>query len=185
MDCSNFVIKYTDYKDGSASAEVVGRMQEHLSVCESCRRYEAVVECGSSLLRALPRPELREDFQPRLQHRLYNLQEKRFVSNLPTSRAPTFAVVGIAMLLTAVAWAPLLSSRTTAVELEPIVVDQAPALTTARQVGSSSAEMVGDDPPEELDSDLWHDARVYDYSPLFRRYENQPRNRPVGLESGR
>ena len=102
MDCSNFVIRYTDYKDGSASAEVIGSMQEHLSVCESCRRYEAVVECGSSLLRSLPRPELREDFQPRLQHRLYNLQEKRFVSNLPTSRVPTFAVVGTTLLYSAV-----------------------------------------------------------------------------------
>ena len=184
MDCSDFVSQYTDYRDGLTSAVVVRRMQEHLSGCESCRRYEAVVEHGASLLRSLPRPELREDFQPRLQHRLYNVQEERFASNLPTSRAPAFAVVGIAALLTVVAWAPLLRGGATVVELEPIVVDQVPALR--RPMSSSPAQMASDEPSEELDSDLWHDARVYEYSPLFRRYENQLRNRPVGLvESGR
>lgn len=185
MDCSNFVTKYTDYRDGSASAEVVRRMQEHLSGCESCRRYEAVVEHGASLLRSLPPPELCEDFQPRLQHRLYNDREKRFISGLPTSRAPAFAIVGIAALLTVVAWASLLLGGTTVVRLEPIVVDRAPAVTKVRPMSSSADEMVNEEPPEELGSDLWHDARVYDYSPLFRRYENQLRNRPVGLEAGR
>ncbi len=181
MDCSDFVRRFTDYRDGSAPPDDVRAMNQHLAGCMSCRRYESVVDHGATVLRSLPQPELREDFEPRLRHRLYHVEDERF--DQAASGAPALTVLGIALVLTAVAWAPVLRGADTVVRVEPIVVDRAPsapvrsAPPTVRPVGSQA--------PSELDGDLWDDTRFYDYSALSRRYQNPPRNRPVGLDQGR
>ena len=77
MNCSELIASFTDYIDGSAPSHEVRAMEEHLLGCDSCRRYKAVLEHGSTLLQSLPSEELREDFAPRLQHRLYHVQEER------------------------------------------------------------------------------------------------------------
>lgn len=97
------------------------------------------------------------------------------------SGAPALTVVGIAVLLTAVAWAPLMHGSAPQVQLAPIVVDRAPVRRTVlpavrmRTVPSRPAE-------PDLDAELWNDdTRLYEYSQLRRRYEGEPQPRQVGF----
>ncbi|HUF75957.1 MAG TPA: zf-HC2 domain-containing protein [Longimicrobiales bacterium] len=180
MNCSEFVARFTDYADGEAPPTDVEAMEEHLGSCESCRRYRSVVEHGAALLRSLPAPELREDFQPRLQHRLYHVQEERSLPEQVTSRTPAFAVFGIALLLTAVAWSPLLRGSAPVIQLEPIVVDRAPTAPRVRPVSTQRRPLQLRAAPA-LNEGLWDDTRLlYEYSPLSRRYDDL-RPRQVGL----
>jgi len=175
MDCSNLIDRFTDYLDGSAATEEIRAMEAHLAGCPSCRRYKVVLENGASLLRSLPKAELRDDFAPRLQHRLYHVQEERSLSEHAASGAPALAVFGIAVLLAAVAWAPLLRGSAPVVELQPIVVDRAPTRVSPRTDGIMNVRSV-DDPV--LDRNLWDGATLYEYSQLGRR---APQPRQVGL----
>jgi anti-sigma factor RsiW len=179
MDCSKLIASFTDYVDGSAPSPVVRAMEAHLAHCESCRRYRAVLEHGSSLLQSLPPAEMREDFAPRLQHRLYHVQEERSFSDHVSSGAPALTVLGIAVLLTAVAWAPLMRASAPLVQLEPIVVDRAPRRLQFAPVGLMQS--ASPEPDEELDADLWDGARLYEYSPLNRRYQGDAETRQVGF----
>lgn len=157
-------------------------MEAHLAHCESCRRYHRVLEDGSSLLRSLPKPELREDFAPRLQHRLYHVQEERSLSEHATSGAPALTVLGIAVLLAAVAWAPMLRGSAPVVQLAPIVVDRAPPRLPAIPP-SPLGTQVGSRADRDLDDvDLWGDTRLYEYSSLRRQYQGP---RQVGFTSDR
>jgi anti-sigma factor RsiW len=184
MNCSEFVSRFTDYVDGAAPAGDVLAMEEHLRGCESCRRYKNVVEHGAQLLRSLPAPELREDFEPRLQHRLYHVLEERSPSEAAASRAPALTVFGIAVLLTAVAWSPLLRGSAPIVELEPIVVDRAPSAPSVRPVSTQRRPLELRAEPA-LAGGLWDDTRLYEYTPLSRRYQDELRMRQVGLAPNR
>jgi hypothetical protein len=159
-------------------------MEEHLEHCGSCLRYKNVVEHGRSVLLSLPVPELCEDFSSKLEHRLFRAGEEVPPSDAVASRAPALAVMGIAALLTAVAWAPLLRGGQPEVQLAPIVVDHAPV--PIRRIPSAFAgqpDPVGDLAPS--DSRLWEDLTLYEFSPLSRRYPEGARTRQVGLQAGR
>ena len=184
MNCSEFVARFTDYVDGAAAPADMRAMEEHLGGCDSCRRYRTVVEHGAELLRSLPAPELREDFEPRLQHRLYHVQEVRVLSEAATSRTPALTVVGIAVLLTAVAWSPLLWTGAPVVELPPIVVDRAPSTLGVRPAAAERSPLRLRAVPA-LDQGLWDDTRLYEYTPLSRRYEGHLSTRQVGLAGDR
>lgn len=155
-------------------------MEAHLAGCDSCRRYQVVLQHGASLLQSLPSAELREDFGPRLQHRLYHVQEERSLTEQVASGAPALTVFGIAVLLAAVAWAPTLRASAPVVELPPIVVDRAPrtAPPSGGPVGVPAARRRE---AGSLDGNLWDDARLYEYSPLSRRYQGDPQPRQVGF----
>ncbi len=75
MACKEFLERYTEYRDGLLSAGESGRFDAHLESCESCRRYESVITRGLAAWRALPRVTTSSDFQPRLQHRLYHVDD--------------------------------------------------------------------------------------------------------------
>jgi hypothetical protein len=183
MNCSDLIARFTDYLDGSAPVEEIRAMEAHLAVCESCRRYSAVLEHGSSLLKSLPVAELREDFGPRLQHRLYHVQE-RSLSDHVSSGAPAFAVMGIAVLLAVVAWAPMLRDSPPVVELAPIVVDRAPPRLSSPP-GRMISGPLGQRSQSGLDADLWDDARLYEYSSLARGQRRDGQPRQVGFAPNR
>ena len=187
MDCITFVSRFTDYLDGALTRQDSRAMEEHLAVCGSCLRYKNVVEQGRSVLLSLPVPELADDFSSRLEHRLFRAAATP--SDDVASRAPALAVLGIAVLLTVVAWAPLILGSSPVVHLEPIVVDHAPA--TAPRIQATLAGWPTD-PAADLreadsrnDSRIWEDLLLYEYSPLSRRYQETARARQVGFEAGR
>jgi anti-sigma factor RsiW len=180
MDCTDLITRFTEYLDGSATPDEIRDMEAHLAGCASCRRYRTVLEHGSALLQRLPPVELREDFGQRLQHRLFHVQDEHPLSDRVMSGAPALTVLGIAVLLTAVAWAPLVRSSAPQVQLAPIVVDRAPvrrAVLPAVRLRTPSRQQV----EPELDGDLWDDTRLYEYSQLRRQYEGDAQPRQVGF----
>jgi anti-sigma factor RsiW len=178
MDCPDLIAHFSEYLDGSAPSGEVRAVEEHLAACALCRRYRDVLEQGASLVKSLPRAELREDFGPRLQHRLYHVEEGRLDQTM--SGAPALTVLGIAVLLAAVAWAPLLRGSAPVVELAPIVVDRAPPRLPTIPGGAIRSQVRTREASDELDVDLWDDARLYEYSRLNRRYQGDAQPRQVG-----
>lgn len=126
MDCENIVSSYTDYRDGLLPTDEAARIEAHLSTCSACARYGRVVEEGIRQLRELPPVSVGEDFHPRLQHRIYHLEdgEVLFSPGDRGSGVTAMAAVGIAILLTAAAWSPVLRQAHDSVTLPAIVVSE-------------------------------------------------------------
>ncbi|MEQ1855666.1 MAG: zf-HC2 domain-containing protein [Longimicrobiales bacterium] len=185
MDCTAFVARFTDYLDGDLSPVEARDVEAHLAGCCSCQRYKTVVEHGRSVLMALPVPELREDFTSRLEHRLLHVSDERELPVEVASRAPALAVVGVAVLLTVVAWSPLLLGGAPVVQLAPIVVDHAPLPPQPFPIGKALNPSTDSEGLPELDRRIWEDMRLYEYSSLSRRYQESARTRQVGLGTGR
>ena len=177
MNCSDLVARFTDFLDGSASEEEVVAFEGHLEACESCVRYRAVLEQGSELLRSLPEPELREDFAPRLQHRIYHVDDERVIQDHAASGAPALTVLGIAVLLAAVAWSPTFFGGHPVVQLAPIVVDRAPTRSPFRPASTTPPGTFSTKTPADLAEGLWANTLLYDYSPLSQRYDQRARGR--------
>jgi anti-sigma factor RsiW len=179
MNCSDFLTSFTDYLDGRVSAPVAEEIEGHLRVCDSCIRYRRVVEEGATLLSSLPAPELHEDFEPRLRHRLYHVDDERVLS-AHQSGASAMTVLGIAILLTALAWAPMLRGGGPDVRLEPIVVDRAPRRASPfRPALLAPPGTFSTKTPSELDDGLWDNTLLYEYSALSQRYNQRMRARRV------
>lgn len=126
MDCKEFLSRYTEYRDGLMSSEDVARAEVHLSGCGSCQRYRRVVDRGVRELRTVPGVTTDDDFQDRLRHRIYHLKDGDavFGDGSRSSGASAVAAVGIAILLTAAAWTPVLRQAGNSVTLPPIVVNR-------------------------------------------------------------
>jgi len=77
MDCANFIESYSEYRDGLLAEREEKRLREHADGCARCARYDRVISGGVGILQTLPRPEVSEDFLPRLQYRLFALEERR------------------------------------------------------------------------------------------------------------
>ncbi|MFP3949142.1 MAG: hypothetical protein ACLFWG_10475, partial [Longimicrobiales bacterium] len=78
----------------------------------------------------------REDFHPRLQHRIYHVADGDafFGDGSRGSGTTAVAAVGIAILLTAAAWTPVLRQAGTTVRLPAIVVSQPPGSSVRAEV---------------------------------------------------
>lgn len=125
MDCKEFFNRYTEYRDGLMSPEDVARAEVHLSGCPSCQRYRRVVDRGVRELRTVSSATAGEDFQHRLQHRIYHLKDGETLAGGDTrsSAASAVTAVGIAILLTAAAWSPVLRQAGNSVTLPALVVN--------------------------------------------------------------
>jgi anti-sigma factor RsiW len=179
MNCTEVVDRFSDYLDGTASEADVSAIEGHLAECGTCVRYHNVLVHGTQLLRKLPEPEFREDFEPRLRHRLYHVDDERLIRDHAASGASAFTVLGIAILLTAVAWSPTLLSRAPVVQLAPIVVDRAP--TRSPFVPASSPPgMFSTKRQPDIDDPLWEGQLLYDFTPLRQRYQPRAQLRRVG-----
>jgi len=157
MDCQEFLSSYTDYRDGLLSDRDVARAEVHLSGCESCRRYRRVVDEGIRELRSLPSVSAGNDFRPRLQHRIYHLEDgDAFGDGSRGSGTTAVAAVGIAVLLTAAAWSPVLRQAGDTVTLPAIVVSQPEGSTVRADVQlPSSAFFREEDPWRGRSSPRW------------------------------
>jgi anti-sigma factor RsiW len=178
MNCTEVVSRFSEYLDGTAAETDVDAIDRHLSECGHCVRYHNVLVHGTAVLRQLPEPELREDFGPRLRHRLYHADDERTLHAHASSGAPAMTVLGIAVLLTAVAWSPLLVSRAPVVQLPPIVVNRAPQRAPFRPAASPPG-MFSTKSDSDLGDDLWDGTLLYEYTPLSQRYGGRARVRRV------
>jgi anti-sigma factor RsiW len=183
MNCSDFLSRFTDYRDGVLPEAEVEAVESHLRDCDTCGRYHDVLERGSDLLRALPEPELRADFVPRLRHRLYHVDDERALA-AHQSGAPALTVLGIAIILTALAWAPVLRGAGGDLVLEPIVVDRVPDRSHLRPALLAPPGTFSTSTPSEIPSELFENTLLYDYSALSQRYNQRARVRRVA-EYGR
>jgi hypothetical protein len=104
--CDDILVRHSDYLEGSLAPHDAARIQWHLATCSSCARYDRIVRRGLELVRGLPEVEPSEDFQDRLQHRLFHVQDAAAISEpRAAGGAAALAVAGMIALL---AWSPLL-----------------------------------------------------------------------------
>lgn len=169
MNCTEVVNSFTEYLDGNVSRDEAAAIEAHLEGCRSCVRYRNVLVHGSHVLRSLPQPELREDFEPRLQHRLYHVDDERA---LASSGTPAMTVLGIALLLTAVAWSPALFTGGGNRDVPTAVADNR-AVRTAPQPAS---------PPGTFSSKsgdradgIFEGEELWPYTELSQRYDRRGR----------
>lgn len=127
MECKEFLEGYSSYLDGLASKDRQRAFREHIEGCESCARYDRVVQRGLRVFRNLPRLDPSPDFLPRLRHRIYHIQD-----DIPTrsmrhgGSAALLAVAAVGLL--ALAWLPFASQVPIEVQLPEVAVERpAPA----------------------------------------------------------
>ena len=166
MDCSEFLSHFSEFIDAPAECTFRREAEAHLEECDKCARYKTVVDRGVRMLQSMPRAEVTESFRPRLEHRLYHLDDALMVSRASGSAVSVTTAFGMAVLLTVIAWAPKAMQQTPEVQLPAIVVSGPPRgepllVTDPRgfQPPSSSLNLTGG---------LWSDPNslLYEYSPM-------------------
>lgn len=106
MTCDEFLTHYSDYLDECFGPADAARWSAHIGECASCARYDRVMRRGLTLVRDLPPIVPGEDFTPRLQHRLYHVQDE-LIGGRERGMGRVTLFAGAAVLLVAVAWSPL------------------------------------------------------------------------------
>ncbi len=158
-----------------------------MAACGKCARYQEVVSRSVALLHVMPRAELGESFRPRLEHRLFHLDDGGAVGRSGRGSAtPAVTVLGMAILLTAVAWSPTIGSGVPEVQLPAIIVSGPPTLDPLLDPGLDlrlDADAAGLVPVSSrvpassglFPGGLWSDAKnlLYEYSPMSERYRGQ------------
>lgn len=128
MKCSDFLARFSEFYDGDPDLPDREAFRDHVENCPDCARYTNVVREGGEELRSLPQAKLRGDFRPRLQHRLYHLDdETRLPVGSTSSATPAAAVALVAVVVAVVAWYPALQPEDPSVDMPVIVVHEPPA----------------------------------------------------------
>lgn len=187
MTCSEFIESFSDYLDEAGPSDVRENALRHRNGCARCRRYEEVYLRGLSVLSDdSDEIDLPEDFHPRLQHRLYHVDDERVLARYSaTGLPPSLMVAGVAAVFAVVVGVPAVFGPDPEVELSPIVVSTPasrpqglriplPSLLPA-SLSPAALELNGDD--------LWRQptALFYDYAPVRARYRAAASSR-LGLE---
>ncbi len=185
MDCSEFLARFSDFYDEPSGSEIRSRAERHMESCPACSRYFQVVERGVDMLRGMPGAEVPATFGRRLEHRIHHiLDEQTRQRGGNGSAIPVATMVGIAILLTVVAWVPRVGESTPEVELPPIVISDPPA--DAVPVRLAPSPFLSGQPGSVLrvDNVLWDDPNslLYEYSPLSSRYRTNRVLRRTGLD---
>jgi hypothetical protein len=166
MTCSEFQAHFSEYYDAAGDAQFMAAASSHLDGCSECRRYRNVVEQGIQILRAVPAPAVSGDFLPRLQHRIYHLEDGPALARGETagSATTTTTALAIAMLIALAAWSPALV-RAPEVAIEPIGVTQ----PEPRVVGIRTPEYRDQLALEAAEASLIHQG-LWDDPMLLTRY---------------
>lgn len=133
LDCSQFLEGYSEFRDGRLDAVLRGAFEAHIDDCAACARYHRVVLRGVEIFRELPQLTPSHEFQPRLQHRIFHLQDELKRSGVSPSGTTAAITFVIAALLTATAWIPVLQRPAPALQLPPVaatlpIPEQSPSL---------------------------------------------------------
>ncbi len=184
MTCDDFLARYSDLQDESVPDRDREVLLSHLESCESCARYDAVVQRGVGILRDIPQLSVRQDFRERVLHSVYTVDEqerlKRFRPHAATGGG-TMALMAAAVLVVVAVWSPNLWQTTPSVELPALVVhgpdtveDGLPFVLGANPVTVPMGRPSPAGPSLMVDSDLWSGSHIllYEHSPLYHRYRN-------------
>ena len=193
MECSEFLSQFSEFYDAPQGAAVRKEAEAHMAACGKCARYHEVVSRSVALLRVMPRAELAESFRPRLQHRLFHLEDGAAVGGPGRGSAtPAVTVLAMAILLITVAWSPMLGNGVPEVELPAIIVSGPPILDPLLDLDAGGLLPVSAGVPASsglFPGGLWSDARslLYEYSPMSersrgRRDSDGPILRRTGLD---
>ncbi|MFV1986925.1 MAG: anti-sigma factor [Gemmatimonadota bacterium] len=122
MRCHDFIERYSEFRDGFVTDEDRAECERHLAECANCRRYDRAVDEGVTLYDALPGASPSHDFFPRLQHRIYHLEDAaRLTTRRAVGSAALVAVAGVGLL--AVTWLPFATRLSVEVQLPPVAVE--------------------------------------------------------------
>src|SRR5690606_3249133 len=124
--CDEFLARHSEYLDGLLTPLAAARLNAHASVCGSCARYDRIVRKGIDLVRDLPDVEPSEEFELRLQHRIFHMEDAHALQPRATGAsgaAGVAAALGVAVAIALLAWSPMLTTssdddRTATVSLE-------------------------------------------------------------------
>jgi len=184
MKCLDFLAGSSELLDGRIQGDEQGEMEDHLSGCPRCRQYHSTLEQGLDLLRRLPSLDVPEDFHPRLDHRIYHIEDGASISRETLgSGATTISVIAVAAFLAFVAWAPN-GIREAVVELPTIVVARPPAEAfTPRPRRPTFSQGPSLFTTADFQDGLWGDTHqlLFEYSSLSGRRRGQALSR-VGLQ---
>jgi len=170
MTCSDFLDRYSDFRDGELPPEVEEHLHGHLEVCASCRRYDRALSVGMRILRESERLLPREEMRDRIRFGVYREErdENRRNTVLP-GRGITIGF-GVAATIAAVMAVALLR------EGQPGEPSAAVASLAAEVGGSQGAGSLfrtdrGDLPAfEPIEFRTGSNILLYENSPLFRRH---------------
>lgn len=112
VTCDEFLARHSDYLDGFLPPLVTARLGAHASLCASCSRYDRIVRKGIDLVRDMPGVVPSEDFEQRLQHRIFHMEDARALQ--PRTGAATALAVAAAIAL--LAWSPVMFIQSSAPE---------------------------------------------------------------------
>ena len=122
MKCEQFLETYSDYVDGLLDETSATACGEHEGECPSCSRYARVMREGVDLFRELPEAEPASDFTPRLQHRLYHVEDNiPWAVAHPGGSAAVLAVAAVGLL--SLFWLPFATQIPVEVQFAPVAVD--------------------------------------------------------------
>lgn len=130
MTCQEFLARYSEYLDERLEPLESALWRAHMNRCPSCARYDRVLRRGLALVRDLPEVEPSSDFGPRLQHRLYHVDDEPEMGHR-ASGASAVVSLAIAGVLAAIAWSPVIRPGPVTVELAPMEA-RAPSSTDVR-----------------------------------------------------
>ena len=186
MQCSDFLAGFSDFFDAADGSPERAAAVAHMAECESCARYNEVVERGIELLRSIPGKELGDSFRARLEHRLYHLADEEALGRGGSASGTTVATaVGMAVLMAAVAWAPSITKSVPEVELQPIVVSAPPARAGTSSVSAPMFFQTNPFAPRrDMSEEMWSASLtlLWEYSPLTRKYQDNGLLRRTGLD---
>jgi hypothetical protein len=126
VNCERFLNEYSSFRDGELPLWDAAAFRAHLDECASCAHYDRVIDRGVELLLDLPSLEVSDDFNARLQHRIWHEELDR-LQNGRRSRVVRFTgVVGLAAAAAGVAIGlQLRPSATGAAPYRPVAVENA------------------------------------------------------------
>jgi hypothetical protein len=121
MRCSEFLQGYSEFADDRQSPATCAAFGEHLEACPACQRYHRVLREGVAEYRSLPELHPSPDFLPRLQHRLFHVDDAGRLSGHHLGSAALVAVASVGFL--ALTWLPFATRMSVEVELPAVAVE--------------------------------------------------------------
>ena len=185
MQCSEYLALSSDFRDGRIKGNLEGELEAHLAGCHRCRRHQVALEKGVDLLRALPTLDVPDDFEPRLSHRIYHIEDGASIAREALgSGATTLSVVGVAVLLALAAWTPWTGGDEPTLELPAVVVGTPPVRTFTpgprRSAFSRNSSIFA---RTDFQDGPWGDTHqvLFEYSSLFER-RRSPALTQIGIQ---